>query len=98
MLFVKPIDETVLHRVFKNFSKVITIEDGTKIGGLGSAVLEFKEQHNYSAKVEILGIPDQFIEHGTPKELYHYCKIDADAIYETAMELLKKTTSDKVKM
>jgi 1-deoxy-D-xylulose-5-phosphate synthase len=98
MLFVKPIDETVLHRVFKNFSKVITIEDGTKIGGLGSAVLEFKEQHNYSAKVEILGIPDQFIEHGTPKELYHYCKIDADAIYETAMELLKKTTSDKVKI
>ena len=98
MLFVKPIDETVLHRVFKNFSKVITIEDGTKIGGLGSAILEFKEQHNYSAKVEILGIPDQFIEHGTPKELYHYCKIDADAIYETAMELLKKTTSDKVKI
>jgi 1-deoxy-D-xylulose-5-phosphate synthase len=95
MLFAKPLDDITLHKVFKNFDKIITIEDGSKIGGFGTAILEFKEQHDYSAKVEILGVPDQFIEHGTPKELYHYCFIDTDAIYKTAITLLKKRTSNK---
>jgi len=78
--FVKPIDEDLLHEVFSTYSKVVTIEDGTIVGGFGSAVLEFMAQHNYAAEVKILGIPDRLVEHGTLKELYHECGFDANAI------------------
>lgn len=86
--FVKPIDEDLLHEVFKNHSKVITVEDGCVQGGMGSAVLEFMADHKYTAEVIRLGMPDKIIEHGSQAELYRECGYDAKAIYETAVKLL----------
>jgi 1-deoxy-D-xylulose-5-phosphate synthase len=57
MRFVKPLDEEMLHEIFSKFDKVITVEDGTVVGGFGSAVLEFMNAHNYKAEIKILGIP-----------------------------------------
>jgi 1-deoxy-D-xylulose-5-phosphate synthase len=73
MRFVKPLDENLLHEVFNRFDRVITVEDGCIQGGMGSAVLEFMADQGYAAKVKRLGIPDEFIEHGTQKELYDLC-------------------------
>jgi hypothetical protein len=61
--FAKPLDEAMLHEVFARYKKIITIEDGTIVGGVGSAILEFMAENNYSAQVKLLGIPDKFIEH-----------------------------------
>jgi len=80
MRFVKPLDEEMLHEVFSNYNKVITVEDGTIVGGFGSAILEFMNEHGYKADVKILGIPDSLVEHGTPKQLYDEIGIDANAI------------------
>lgn len=80
MRFLKPTDEALLHEVFRNFSKIITVEDGTITGGLGSAVLEFMADHQYSAQVTRLGIPDRFIEQGTIHELHRECGFDAEGI------------------
>jgi len=80
MRFVKPLDEVLLHEVFKKFSKVITVEDGCLEGGMGSAVLEFMADNNYSAQVIRMGIPDQIVEHGEQPELWAECGYDADAI------------------
>ena len=82
MRFAKPIDEELLHNILKKFDKIITIEDGTIVGGFGSAVLEFMNKNNYSAKVKLLGIPDRFIDHGTQQELYKECGYDAGSIYK----------------
>lgn len=68
MRFAKPLDEPMLHEVFQNFSKIITVEDGTVIGGFGSAILEFMNEHNYKADVRVLGIPDKVIEHASQKQ------------------------------
>ena len=76
MRFVKPLDEKLLHSVFQKFKKIITIEDGCIMGGMGSAVLEFMTDNNYSAKIVRLGIPDKYIHHGTPAELYAECGFD----------------------
>lgn len=89
MRFVKPLDEKMLHEVFKNYSKIITVEDGTVKGGFGSAILEFMAEHNYNASVKILGIPDTIIEHGTLKELYNEIGIDANHIAETIKDMAK---------
>jgi 1-deoxy-D-xylulose-5-phosphate synthase len=89
MRFVKPLDEVLLHEVFSKYDKVITVEDGTVTGGFGSAILEFMAQHNYKASVKILGIPDEIVEHGTPKELYRECAYDAQAIVETVRTMMK---------
>ena len=89
MRFVKPLDEALLHEVFSKYDKVITVEDGTVTGGFGSAILEFMAQHNYKASVKILGIPDEIVEHGTPKELYRECAYDAQAIVETVRTMMK---------
>lgn len=94
MRFAKPIDEEMLHEVFAKYNKIITIEDGTTIGGFGSAVLEFMAQYNYTAQVKMLGIPDRLVEHGTLKELHRECNYDARAIVETVREMM----SDKVKV
>lgn len=94
MRFVKPIDEEMLHEVFAKYNKIITIEDGTTIGGFGSAVLEFMSQHHYTAQVKMLGIPDRLVEHGTLRELHRECNYDAQAIVET----VRKMMSDKVKV
>jgi len=80
MRFVKPLDEEMLHEVFKKYNKVITVEDGTVLGGFGSAVLEFMNEHGYKAEVKIMGIPDRLVEHGTPKQLYDEIGIDANGI------------------
>jgi 1-deoxy-D-xylulose-5-phosphate synthase len=78
----------MLHEVFAKYNKIITIEDGTTIGGFGSAVLEFMAQHNYTAQVKMLGIPDRLVEHGTLKELHRECNYDAQGIVETVRELM----------
>jgi len=78
--FVKPLDERLLHSVFQDFETIITIEDGVKKGGFGTAILEFSAQNKYSSNIKILGIPDEFIEHGTVNELQHYCEIDVKTL------------------
>ena len=78
--FVKPLDQQLLHSIFKKFEKIITIEDGTVNGGFGSAILEFTAEHNYKNTITVLGIPDEFIHHGTVAELHQICGIDANAI------------------
>ena len=84
----------MLHEIFSKYNKIITVEDGTVVGGFGSAVLEFMSNNNYTATVKMLGIPDRIVEHGTLKELYRECEYDAQAIAATARELMK----DKVKV
>ncbi len=91
--FVKPIDQDLLHEVFKSFKKVITIEDGVLPGGFGSAVLEFMADNNYSAEVVRLGIPDEIVEHGEQKELWNICKYDSKAVIEEVRKLAKSFTT-----
>ena len=86
--FLKPLDEEMLHEVAKNFKKIITIEDGVINGGFGSAVLEFMSDNNYTVQVKRLGIPDSFIEHGTPEELYNMLKLDTEGIAESISEVM----------
>ena len=88
MRFAKPLDEELLHEVFGKFKKIITVEDGCLMGGFGSAVLEFMADHNYTAKVVRLGIPDKFIEHGEQAQLYKECGYDAEAIAEAVRSLM----------
>ena len=92
--FVKPLDEALLHEVFTNYNKIITVEDGTIVGGFGSAILEFMAANNYHAEVKMLGIPDRIVEHGTPKELHRECGFDTPAIVEMVKEMMK----DKIKV
>jgi 1-deoxy-D-xylulose-5-phosphate synthase len=89
MRFAKPLDQDMLHEVFGKFEKIITVEDGTVVGGFGSAVLEFMNAHKYKAEIKMLGIPDHLVEHGTPKELHHECGYDAQAIKETVLEMMR---------
>ena len=93
--FAKPLDESLLHEVFSKYKKVITIEDGCLMGGVGSAILEFMADHNYSAHVKRLGIPDRFIEHGEPIELYEECGFSAEQIYSELRDML---TESKTKL
>jgi 1-deoxy-D-xylulose-5-phosphate synthase len=97
MRFAKPIDEEMLHEVFTNYSKIITVEDGTVVGGFGSAVLEFMNAHNYKASVKILGIPDRLVEHGTPKQLYEEIGIDANGIAEVLRDMSTISVEELVK-
>ena len=87
MLFLKPIDEDILHQVFRKFRKVITVEDGTVNGGLGSTVIGFMTNNNYKATVVRLGIPDRFIEHGSIEELQRECGFDTDGILKAVFDL-----------
>ena len=89
--FVKPIDEDLLHEVFAKYSKVVTVEDGTVVGGFGSAILEFMSQHQYTATIKILGIPDRLVEHGSLTELYSECEYDAVGIAATVRALVGST-------
>jgi 1-deoxy-D-xylulose-5-phosphate synthase len=89
--FVKPIDEDLLHEVFQNYNKVITVEDGTIVGGVGSAILEFINANGYQCQVKMLGIPDSIIEHGSLKELQKECNFDAAAIADAVKTLLGKS-------
>ena len=78
--FVKPLDEKALNTIFTEFTTIVTLEDGTVKGGFGSAILEFASENNYTSKITVLGIPDEFIEHGTVAELQQYCKIDVKSL------------------
>ena len=80
MRFLKPLDEKILDEVGRKFKRVITIENGVIKGGLGSAVLEWMNDHGYTPQVQRLGLPDNFIEHGTVKELQHIVGIDEAGI------------------
>ena len=82
MRFLKPLDENILHEVADRFDRVITVEDGVRCGGLGSAVIEWMADHGYSPRVTRLGLPDHFVEHGSVAELRHIVGIDKDAIKE----------------
>ena len=78
--FIKPMDESLLHEIFTQFKTIITIEDGVIKGGFGSGIVEFGMANLYTASIKTLGIPDQFIEHGTVDELQQYCKIDVQSL------------------
>jgi len=93
MRFLKPIDEDLLHKIFKKYTYIITLEDGIINGGLGSAVMKFKNEYGYSGQVVPLGIPDEFILHGSIPELQRYCGFDPDSIKSTVRMLLNKENS-----
>jgi 1-deoxy-D-xylulose-5-phosphate synthase len=97
MRFAKPIDEEMLHEVFSKYNKIITVEDGTVVGGFGSAVLEFMNEHNYHATVKIMGIPDRLVEHGTPKQLYAEIGLDANGIAETLRQMSSISVEELMK-
>ena len=92
MRFLKPLDENILDEVGKKYSHIITVEDGVRNGGLGSAVLEWMNDHGYHPTVTRLGLPDSFVEHGTPQELYHLLGLDEIAIADT----IKRSTLLKI--
>lgn len=94
MRFVKPLDQDLLHKIMSTFKKVITIEDGTIVGGFGSAIIEFNSDNDYTPQVKRLGIPDEIIEHGTQEQLHHQCGFDKEGIIKTALKMVsaKKKT------
>jgi 1-deoxy-D-xylulose-5-phosphate synthase len=89
MRFAKPVDEAMLNEVFSKYHKIVTVEDGTIVGGFGSAVVEFMIAHNYQAEVKMLGIPDRLVEHGSLKELHRECGYDALGIADAVREMMK---------
>lgn len=97
MRFAKPIDEAMLHEIFSKYDKIITVEDGCIMGGMGSAVLEFMSDNNYLAKLVRLGIPDKFIEHGEQGELYDECGFSPAKIAEATIRILKNKKDAKIK-
>ena len=80
MIFLKPLDDGIMSHVAGAFQHVVTVEDGTTVGGLGSAVLEYMADHGMHPTVTRLGLPDEFVEHGSPAELYHIVGLDAEGI------------------
>ncbi len=92
MRFIKPLDEKRLLEIFKSYTHIITVEDGCKIGGFGSAVLEFANRTKAFINIEILGIDDVFVEHGTVEELHEMAGIDTSVIKKTVKKLLSLTT------
>ena len=90
MRWLKPMDEQLLHKIGKRFTKIITIEDGVISGGLGSAVLEFMADNGYTPCVIRMGVNDQFVEHGSTKELYHLLKLDKEGICESLLQALEQ--------
>ena len=87
MRWLKPMDEEFLHEVGKNFKTIVTAEDGLIAGGLGSAVLEWMADHGYTPQVIRLGVRDQFVEHGSTKELYHLLKLDKEGLCESLLQV-----------
>lgn len=85
MRFVKPLDEAILHEVGKKFKRIVTVEDGARNGGFGSAVLEWMSDNGYMPSIKRLGLPDQFIEHGTVPELREIAGIDKESIRKSVI-------------
>jgi 1-deoxy-D-xylulose-5-phosphate synthase len=79
--FVKPLDENLLHTIFRSFKNIITLEDGVVKGGFGTTIAEFAINNNYDSTIKTLGIPDEFIEQGTINELQQYCNIDVEGLF-----------------
>ncbi|UII22394.1 1-deoxy-D-xylulose-5-phosphate synthase [Fulvivirga ligni] len=90
MRFVKPLDENMLHEIFQNYTKVITVEDGCLVGGFGTAVLEFMAENGYQAQIKRLGIPDEIVEHGEQLELHKECGFDPDGIVDAVIQVSEK--------
>jgi len=90
MRFAKPLDEALLHEALTQYEKIVTVEDGTIVGGFGSAVAEFMALHGYKNDLKVLGIPDRIVEHGTLKELHRECGYDAAAIADAVRQQLKE--------
>ena len=90
MRWLKPLDEDLLHEVGKKFKTIVTAEDGIIAGGLGSAVLEWMADHGYTPRVIRLGVHDQFVEHGSTKELYHMLKLDKEGLCESLLQVPEK--------
>ncbi len=87
--FLKPWDETLLHKIFRQFKYILTIEDGIIRGGMGSSLAAYASLHNYSNKMVNLGIPDRFIEHGSKSDLYRLCGMDVNSIKSAVKKLLR---------
>jgi 1-deoxy-D-xylulose-5-phosphate synthase len=87
--FVKPLDEALLHEIMQRYPRILTVEDGTVLGGFGSAVLEFMARNNYRNQIQLLGIPDVIVEHGSLKELHQECHYDSTAIAACVREIMK---------
>lgn len=87
--FLKPLDDALLHDICQHYDRLITLEDGAVQGGMGSAVLEWMNDHDYTQPVTRMGIPDEFIEHGTVDELQHICHIDVDSIVAAINQVYK---------
>jgi len=87
--FLKPLDQNMMHEIARKFNQIITIEDGVIQGGFGSAVLEFMSDNNYNIQVKRLGISDNFVEHGTPEELYHMLGLDVEGIAASILDVAK---------
>ena len=85
MRFLKPLDEKILHEAGQHFKHIVTVEDGVRNGGLGSAVLEWMNDHGYQPRITRLGLPDNFVEHGTVAELRHIVGLDAEAIQKAIL-------------
>ena len=90
MRWLKPLDEEILHEVGRQFKTIVTAEDGMIAGGFGSAVLEWMSEHGYTPRVIRLGVDDQFVEHGSTKELYHMLKLDKEGLCESLSQALEK--------
>ena len=90
MIYLKPIDEELLHEVGRKFKRIVTIENGVIKGGLGSAVLEFMADNGYTPRMKRIGVPDRFIEHGSVPELFRLCGMDSDSIAEVLKEMVKE--------
>jgi 1-deoxy-D-xylulose-5-phosphate synthase len=89
MRFVKPLDEKILHEAGQKYKHVVTVENGTVLGGLGSAVAEFFTANGFRLPVTRLGIPDRYIEQGAIAQLHAECGIDAEGIYNTCRKISK---------
>ena len=88
LVFAKPLDEACLRAVFASTQKILTIEEGCLNGGVGSAILQLAMQEDYTGRIKTLGLPDEFIPHGTPQEQKLYCGLDEESIYQAAKRLL----------
>nr|WP_222597394.1 1-deoxy-D-xylulose-5-phosphate synthase [Hyunsoonleella aquatilis] len=89
MSFVKPLDEALLHNIFKTYETIVTVEDHVVAGGFGSTILEFVGNHNYKNIIKTLGIPDHFVEHGSVEELQVLVGLDAEGLNQTFSDLIK---------
>ena len=94
MRFLKPLDERILQEVGQRFQHIVTVEDGVRNGGLGSAVLEWMNDHGYQPRVTRLGLPDSFVEHGTVAELRKIVGLDTEAIAQAIHQTLTSNTQN----